>query len=155
MYQWDPTQPVALKPVLPLREVSEAQMSEAIAFTVAAIGAPEAWLGSYYAKLIAFGELFGLWEGERLIAVGESRRADRVRNDSVQTEYADLGVIVAESERGRGLATQILRDLVSSNQRDGFRSICSTERSNVAAQRAITRAGFFPPHRIIRFGPCG
>ena len=110
------------------------------------IGAPEEWLTDYFSNLISRQELFGLWENDRLLATGESRGYDEY-----QTEYADVGVIVAEPERGKGLATQILKQLVSMNEAKGLRSICSTEKTNLGAQKAIRRAGFFASNRIVRF----
>ena len=123
-----------------------AQLSEAVGFANAAIGAPENWLKGYYSNLIRRQELYGRWENERLVATGESRGFDYY-----QTECADLGVIVAESERGKGLATRILKQLVSMNEIRGLRSICSTEKGNLGAQKAIRRAGFFASHRILEF----
>ena len=100
----------------------------------------------YYGNLIDRRELYGVWENERLIATGESRG-----DVEYQTEYSDVGVIVAKSERGRGLATQILKQLVAMNQANGLKSICSTEKTNIAAQKAISRAGFVSSNRIIQF----
>lgn len=131
---------------LTLKLLTAAQLPEAVAFATAAIGAPQAWLTAYYGRLIERGELFGTWEGARLIATGESRGYDEF-----QVDCADLGVVVAESERGRGLATQILKDLASMNDSAGLKSICSTERENVAAQTAIVRAGFLARNRILQF----
>lgn len=131
---------------LPMTAVTVAQLPEAIEFAVAAVGAPEEWLSGYYANLIERGELFGLWEGGRLIATGESRGYDKY-----QTDCADVGLIVAESERGKGLGTLILKDLVTMNEQKGLKPICSTEKGNLGAQKAISRAGFFASNRIIRF----
>ncbi len=132
--------------ILSMTTMRAVHLPEAVEFAIAAIGAPAEWLNGYYAGLIEREELFGLWRGDRLIAVGESRGYDEL-----QTDYADVGVIVAQSERGRGLATKILKDLVTMNERKGLRSICSTERENIAAQKAIRRAGFFARNRIIQF----
>lgn len=126
--------------------VDSTQLAETVRFAHAAIGAPEEWLTGYYTNLISRGELFGMWEKGRLIATGESRGYDEY-----QTDYADLGVIVAESSRGRGLATNILKLLVVMNEAKGLKSICSTEKTNVAAQKAIARAGFFAGNRILQF----
>ncbi len=129
-----------------LANVESSQLPEAIDFAVASIGAPAEWLNGYYTNLINRRELFGVWENGRLVATGESRGYDEY-----QTEYADLGVIVAESERGRGLATQVLKQLDAMNKANGLKSICSTEKSNGAAQKAIGRAGFFASNRIVQF----
>ncbi|MBL4689104.1 MAG: hypothetical protein JKY37_31215, partial [Nannocystaceae bacterium] len=96
MYELDgtnggtPKQPRALGPTL--KPLTATQLPEAVAFAMAAIGAPEAWLTGYYARLVERGELFGVWEGARLIATGESRGYDEF-----QPDCADLGVVVAES----------------------------------------------------------
>ena len=60
-------------------------------------------------------------------------------------------MIVAPAHRGKGVATWILAQLVAMNDAEGLTSICSTERDNRAAQKAIERAGFFAGHRILQF----
>ncbi len=130
----------------PLVAMGAADKLELVALAAESTGAPEGWLSWYYSGLLARGEVFGVREGERLIALGENRR-----DDAVQVECADLGVIVAPSARGEGLATHVLRWMAAVNDDRGLRSICSTERDNIAAQKAIARAGFFAYHRILRF----
>ena len=130
----------------PLAPIDSARLAETVQFATAAVGSPAEWLTGYYTNLISRGELFGMWEKGRLIATGERRDFDEY-----QTDYADLGAIVAESARGRGLATNVLRLLVAMNEAKGLKSICSTEKANVAAQKAISRAGFFAGNRIIQF----
>jgi len=61
-------------------------------------------------------------------------------------------IVVHPSARGQGLATHVLRWLAAANDATGVRSICSTESSNIAAQTAISRAGFFADNRIVEFG---
>ncbi len=131
---------------LSMAAVDSSQLPDAVDFAVASIGAPAEWLNGYFTNLINRQELFGVWENGRLVATGESRGYDEF-----QIEYADVGVIVAESERGRGMATRVLRQLVAMNEAKGLKSICSTEKTNVAAQKAISRAGFFASNRIIHF----
>ena len=129
-----------------LKPISSSHLSQAVDFAVDSIGAPAEWLNGYFLNLINRHELFGVWNNGQLVATGESRGYDEH-----QMDYADVGVIVAESERGKGLATQVLRELVFMNESNGLRSICSTEKTNVAAQKAIGRAGFIPRNRIIQF----
>ncbi len=131
---------------LAMTAVDSAQLSQAVDFAVASIGAAADWLRTYFKNLIDRRELFGVWKNGQLIATGESRGYDEF-----QTGYADVGVIVARSERGKGVATKVLMQLVARNQADHLQSICSTERTNVAAQKAISRAGFFASNRIIQF----
>ena len=143
MYEFGPsttTEPLALEPL------RAAQLPVAVRFAVDAIASPEAWVTGYYAQLIERGELHGVWKEGALIATGENRA-----REDLSTPHADLGVVVAPAHRGRGLATQILATLAADNERGGVHSICSTERDNLAAQGAITRAGFVARNRIIRF----
>jgi hypothetical protein len=85
--------------------VKSDQLNEAINFAKNAIGASEEWLTGYYGNRINRQELYGYWQNGRLLATGESRGFD-----NYQTEYGDLGFIVGESQRGKGLGTQILKD---------------------------------------------
>lgn len=126
----------------------ESVFSEAglVAFTNEVIGAPKEWLIGYFDNLIKRRELFCVSDNGRVIASGECRGYD-----VYQTDYADLGMIVAESERGKGLATTVLKELVTIAGAKGLKPICSTEAGNMAAQKAITRAGFVAPHRIVQF----
>lgn len=122
------------------------QLNEAVSFAHSAIGAPREWLQGYFLNLIERQELFGAWTEGRLIATGECRGYD-----SYQTDYADVGMIVGEQDRGKGLATRVLKDLVVIARRRELKPICSTEKSNIAAQKAIVRSGFVAQHRILKF----
>lgn len=146
MYDLEELPTVAAPQTLPLKTLLADHLDEAVTLAVAVVGAPEGWLRGYYAALIGRGEVHGRWEGDRLVALGETRRyADYF------PRHAGLGVMVAEPYRGRGLATRILRQLALLNDARGLASRCSTERDNTGARKAITRAGFIPRHRIIKF----
>ncbi|CAH6839959.1 MULTISPECIES: GNAT family N-acetyltransferase [Vibrio] len=125
---------------------TEEQLDKLVEFASSAIGAPKEWLTGYYSNLIARQELWGYWENERVLATGECRKFDEH-----QTQYADLGMIVAEQERGRGLATRVLNFLTQHVTSQGLEVICSTESSNIGAQKAIERAGLSSKHRILQF----
>jgi RimJ/RimL family protein N-acetyltransferase len=122
------------------------QLSEFVNFSVANIGAPEQWLSQYYGNLIARKELFGYWYKGQLLAAGLCRLFDQY-----QTEYADLGMIVAQSVRGQGIAKQVLKYLTKHAANLELIAICSTESSNIAAQKAIAHTGFTSTHRIVQF----
>ena len=147
MYQLDPDlcQTPEADCVL-LTPVESADLSQAVDFSVESIGAPAEWLSDYYRNLINRGELYCIRKNDKLIATGESRR-----RDEYQKAFADIGMIVSKSERGKGLATKILRQLVEINKAIGLESICSTEKANIAAQKAIGRAGFYASNRIVQF----
>ena len=122
------------------------QLMTFVEFAKNNIGAPEQWVTGYYDNLISRTELFGYWQGDSLIAVGECRVFD-----DVQIGYADLGMVVAESERGKGMATQVLNFLMNHAQQKGLKPICSTEKTNIAAQKAISGAGLYSLNRIVQF----
>ncbi|WDE02719.1 GNAT family N-acetyltransferase [Thalassomonas actiniarum] len=106
------------------------QLDEFVEFAIAAIGAPKEWLTSYYGNLIKRKELWGYWQNDKMVATGECRLFDEF-----QCGYADLGMIVAQSERGKGFATSILSFLSEHAESKGLKAICSTESGNIAAQK--------------------
>ena len=110
------------------------------------MGGSEDWLITYYSNLIQRRELFGCWLADKLVGAGENREFG-----DVQSGYTDLGVVVDPNHRGKGLATWILQQLVQQAVKKGLKPMCSTERDNIAAQKAITRAGFVSRNRIIQF----
>lgn len=122
------------------------QLEAFVAFAAANIGAPEQWLTGYYGNLINRKELWGYWVSKQLIASGECRLFD-----DYQIEYADLGMIVVGSERGKGIATQVLKSLIHKATARGLSPICSTEQGNIGAQKAMQRAGLTSSQRIIQF----
>ena len=146
MYQALKPRPIATEIGLSLSLASADQLSEFVDFAASNIGAPKAWLSGYYENLINRNELWGYWEKGELLACGECRFFD-----DYQTEYADLGVIVAQAERGKGLATRVLAWLSMHADEKGLKAICSTESTNVPAQKAISRAGFATSNRIVQF----
>nr|WP_260115535.1 GNAT family N-acetyltransferase [Vibrio sp. SS-MA-C1-2] len=121
------------------------QLTQFVEFAATNIGAPEQWLAGYFENLISRNELFGYWKEGELFATGECRLFDEY-----QTEYADLGMIVAQSQRGNGIATHVLNWLVNSANQRNLTPICSTESGNLGAQKAIKRAGLLPLNRIVQ-----
>ena len=96
----------------------------------------------YTDRLLSRSELYFLYENDKLVATGECRLSDS------QPNYADVGMIVNTSERGRGLATLMLNLLVDVGLKKGRKLICSTTHDNPASQIAIYRSGFISMHRI-------
>lgn len=130
---------------LDLKLAGQEQLSEFVIFAVDNIAAPAQWLSSYFGNLIKRKELWGYWKNGKLLATGECRLFDEH-----QTNYADLGMIVTESARGKGIATRVLSSLVSLANERGLTPISSTESSNLGAQKVIYRAGLAPLNRIIQ-----
>ena len=125
---------------------TEEQLDQLVEFASSAIGAPKEWLTDYYSNLIARQELWSYWKNERILATGECRKFDEY-----QTQFADLGMIIAQAERGKGLATRILNFLTQHANSQGLEAMCSTESSNIGAQKAIARAGLSSKNRILQF----
>ncbi len=102
------------------------------------------WLVGYLENLIARRELYALRLGGEIVATGEARVSDS------QPPFVDLGVITMRGYRGRGLASHVLGRLKQLCTERELTPICSTTVENVAAQRAIAKAGFVSRHRILR-----
>jgi len=126
------------------RPVSSEELQEAVIFGEKALGADRNWLENYFSERIKRQELFGLWQGSGLIATGECRLSDS------QHPYADVGMVVSQDHRGKGLATTILQHFRRQCHEKGLRAICSTESDNIAARKAIAKAGFASNHRILQ-----
>ncbi len=130
-------------PETDFRIIDEDELPTAFEFGIRTLGVDPDWLKGYFTNLIKREELFGLWQDDCLIATGECRVSDS------QKPFADVGMIVSKSHRKQGLATNILRALIHLCHQDGLRPICSTEAGNIAAQKAIAKAGFISHHRIL------
>jgi len=131
---------------LELQLATKNQLVEFVQFAMTNIAAPEQWLNGYYANLITRNELFGYWKNQQLVAAGECRLFDRY-----QTEYADIGVIVSQFHRGKGIAKKVLSALVRHADKQELTAICSTESCNIAARKAISSTGFLTNNRIVQF----
>ncbi len=121
----------------------EEHLESAIAFHEAATGAPREFLEGYDRERIQRGELVLSLEDERILCAGELRR------DASQPGVAQLGVVVAPEARGRGIASRMLTLLAARARAEGDTPVCSTEADNVAARKAIERAGFRALHRLL------
>jgi GNAT superfamily N-acetyltransferase len=129
-----------------MQSVTIEQLAELVDFSTTNIDAPKQWLEGYYHNLISRKELFGYWNNQELLAVGECRKFDHF-----QTDYAEVGMIVSKNKRGQGIAKQVLNYLVKHATKQGLSVICSTENQNIPAQKAIFDVGFIPYHRIVQF----
>lgn len=131
-------------PLATMRRAVQADFEASVAFQRAATGAPLAFLRPYVSARIEAGEL-RLHEVEgAIVGAGELRR------DGASPGFAHLGVMVGAALRGQGLGSAIMRYLVHEAERERLAPICSTEPTNLAARRAIERAGFRARHRVLR-----
>jgi GNAT superfamily N-acetyltransferase len=139
----DPIQPVSLPKGTDFRLVTMSELETALGFGVETIGAPLDWLTGYWTNHIGRKELFALWFEGEIISTGERRVSDS------QKPYADVGMVVVKDQRKKGIATSVLRQLNQMCRDEGLVAICSTEASNIGAQKAISAAGLNSNHRIL------
>lgn len=139
------TDPTAVRnPLATMRQAQEADFAACVAFARDATGMSLDFLEPYLTARIRDGE-FLLHELDAKIAgVGEFRQ------DSSNPDYAQLGVMVGKSVRGRGLGGAIMNYLVDEAARRHRKPICSTEPTNLAARHIIEHAGFRARHRVLR-----
>ena len=124
-------------------------IAAAIAFAVETLGMNEGWLNGYFGDLVQKEQLNALWRGGKIIATGECRVSES------QRPFADVGMVVGSECRGQGIATNVLRALGRLCEDRGLKAICSTDRDNIPAQKAIAKAGFVCHHRMLAFGFSG
>jgi len=120
------------------------ELQKIIVFITENTGNGGDWLKGYMDTLITREESFILEVGDEMLGLGECRVSDS------QLPYADLGMIVSREHRNRGLATDMLSLMKSQCMSRQLTPICSTMKDNVAAQKAIERAGFVVKNRIFR-----
>ena len=102
------------------------------------------WIEAFLHARLNREELFVLLDQQTLVATGECIPSQK------QPPYADLGMVVAQSYRGRGLGSSMLTQLKKHCYEAGWKPICSCEAANHASKRAIEKAGFISEHRIVR-----
>jgi len=127
-----------------LRKALEDERTRLVAFYETHIEGDTGWVQSFVMERVKRGELFGLYDDQSLLAAGE------LIPSRLQPPYADLGVLVARSRRGKGLGSSTLVALKERCARVGLTPICSCSAENPASRRAILKAGFVTEHRTVR-----
>jgi predicted acetyltransferase len=94
-------------------------------------------------SLIANQQSFVLEDGAALLGIGECRVS------ASQPPYADIGMIVDNAHRRRGVGTAILAHLKAHCYAQNNIPICSCAADNIASRKTIEKAGFFAGHRIL------
>ena len=102
------------------------------------------WIEAFVKRHLDQEELFVLYDRQTLVAMGECIPSQK------QLPYADLGMIVAQSYRGRGLGSFVLTRLKKHCYEAGWQPICSCTSDNLASKRAIEKAGFISEHRMVK-----
>lgn len=102
------------------------------------------WIEGFLHKRLNREELFVLYDQQTLIATGEYIPSQK------QQPYADLGMVVDQAYRGRGLGSFMLTQLKRYCYETGYKPICSCEANNYASKKAIEKAGFISEQRIVK-----
>jgi len=125
-----------------LRKAARDDLDDLVRFYHDNIDGEGAWVETFLRERLALEEVFVLYDGAILAAAGECIRSHR------QPPYADLGMVVARSHRGRGLASFMLTRLKQHCAHEGWTPLCSCAADNRASRRAIVKAGFVADHYI-------
>lgn len=94
---------------------------------------------------ISSGEVFVLYENSCLLGAGSCKRVCDGSN------YYDIGMVVSENFRNRGLGSYIIKELRSYCCATGKLPVCGCWYYNYASRKALEKAGFITKHRIVKF----
>jgi len=102
------------------------------------------WIEAFLNARLNREELFVWYDQQTLVATGECIPSRK------QPPYADLGMVVAQSYRGRGLGSSMLIQLKNHCYEAGWKPICSCAADNHASKKAIEKAGFISEQRMVK-----
>jgi RimJ/RimL family protein N-acetyltransferase len=125
------------------RKAEKCELEDIVSFYRANTKGSGEWIEAFLNDHIEREELFVLLDQQIVVATGECIPSQK------QPPYADLGMIVAQAYRGRGLGSSILTQLKKYCYVAGWKPICSCEASNHASKKAIEKAGFISEQRMI------
>ncbi|MBA2287417.1 MAG: GNAT family N-acetyltransferase [Ktedonobacteraceae bacterium] len=126
------------------RQAKKSELADIERFYRANTEGPGDWIGAFVHKRLTREELFGLYDQQTLVATGECIPSQK------QVPYADLGIVVAQAYRGRGLGSSMLIHLKRHCYAAGWQPICSCAAGNHASKKAIEKAGFISDQRMVK-----
>jgi len=126
------------------RKAEERELNEIMRFYQANIEGAGESLEAFLSKRLKRAELFVGYAQQTLITTGECIPSQK------QTPYADLGMVVAKSYRGRGVGSFTLMQLKKHCYAAGWTPICSCSVDNHASKKAIEKAGFISEHKMVK-----
>lgn len=126
------------------RKAEESDFDEALSFYQRNTEGPGEWIEPFLQRRLYRGELFLLYKGQMLVATGECIPSQ------FQPPYTDLGMVVAQSQRGKGLGSFMLIQLKKHSYANNWKPICSCAANNLASKRAIEKAGFISEQRMVK-----
>lgn len=125
------------------RKAEENDFKEILSFYQRNTEGPGEWIEPFLHRRLDRGELFLFYEKQMLIATGECIPSQH------QPPYADLGMVVAQLQRGKGLGSFVLIQLKKHCYANNWKPICSCAAGNLASKRAIEKAGFISEQRMV------
>jgi RimJ/RimL family protein N-acetyltransferase len=125
------------------RKAEKRELDDITRFYRANTEGPGEWIEAFLNAHLNREELFVSYDQQTLVATGECIPSQK------QPPYADLGIVVARSYRGRGLGSSMLLQLKKHCYETGWKPICSCAADNHASKRAIEKAGFISEHRTV------
>lgn len=98
----------------------------------AEIGMTGEWLMSYLTERITKSELVLFRYNGKIIGTGESRPSISSK------DYANIGMTVSTDYRRRGLGTYIISQIRKMTNENGYKAICSTDKTNIGCTLTIS-----------------
>ncbi|HEX8729935.1 MAG TPA: GNAT family N-acetyltransferase [Ktedonobacterales bacterium] len=126
------------------RKAEKSELDELVRFYRANTEGSGKWIAPFVNRRLDRAELFVLHDEQTLVGAGECIPSQ------TQAPYADLGMVVARTHRGRGVGSFLLTQLKNLCYAAGWKPICSCEASNLASKKAIERAGFISEQRLVK-----
>lgn len=97
----------------------------------------------YYEELINNDQLFVLHDANTFLGIGEFRK------HKIHQKYADIGMVVSEEHRRKGMGTYIIYKLIEYCHIKNVIPIASCESENIASKKTLEKAGMISKHRIV------
>lgn len=131
-------------PPADMRLATEEDHAAVVAFDHEQTDSPFEFLEPYLARRVEQRELVLLIDDRgQIAATGECR------TDTRSPGHAHLGLIVRTQDRRGGIGRRVLSAVVHLARTRGLQPLCSTEPTNIAAQRVIWHAGFRLRHSVV------
>lgn len=134
---------------LTLQAASSNNLNELVRFCHKLSGADRQWLTNYMSHWLAEEGIYYLRKRGRIIATME------LRPSATQRPYADIGAIVDEDCRGKGVGAFLMQEGKRLSYARDLLPICSCRHDNPASRRMIEKAGYVNRHLMlkIKFSP--
>lgn len=126
-----------------IRKANNTELDDLVHFYRANTEGSGEWIEGFLRERLTREELFVLYDRQTVVATGECIRSQR------QPPYADLGMVVDQAHRGRGLGSFMLTQLKQHCYKTGLKPICSCAADNHASKKAIEKAGFITDQRMV------